>query len=76
MTTRTNAKTSEPRMGRPPKPEGERLDPVAVRLDANTLARLDSLAERQGIGRTVLARLCLLDGLDRAERKTMKGAKR
>lgn len=56
-------------MGRPPKPERERLVPVAVRLDGATLARLDALAERQGIGRHVLARECLLDGLARAETK-------
>ena len=73
MTMRTKAKTSAPRMGRKPKPEGERLDPVALRLAANTLARLGTLAERQGIGRTVLARLCLLDGLDRLKAALLTG---
>lgn len=71
------AKTKRPKIGRPPKPDAERLHPVAVRLDSETVARLDAVAEREGIGRHVLARECLLDGLDRSERKApKKGATR
>lgn len=65
-------KGSKPKIGRPPKPEAERLVPVAVRLDAHTLERLDALAERLGLGRHVLARTCLLDGLERAEKGAAK----
>lgn len=68
--TKTRAK-----MGRPPLPEGQRKgDAVSIRLDPETARRLESLAERLGLGRSTAARECMLAGLAALERKG--GAKR
>lgn len=67
MTTRKTKPKA--RMGRPP---GRTFaTSLNMRLDAETAARLDALAERvaaTGMGRSTVARLCMLLGLDLAER--------
>lgn len=62
--TKTNTRV---RMGRPPKPEAEKMGTTLnMRLDVETAKRLDALAESvraSGMGRSTVARLCMLAGL-------------
>ncbi len=59
-------------MGRPPKPVDEKMGATLnMRLDTETAERLAALAETvraSGMGRSTVARLCMLAGLVLAER--------
>lgn len=67
MAVKTKKKKS--RMGRPP---GRTFDgTINMRVDAPTLARLDALAEQvaaTGMGRSSVARACMVLGLALAEK--------
>lgn len=52
----TDMKAKRPRRTR-------KLEPMAVRLDQETLARLRELAQEQGIGPTTLVRMWILEHL-------------
>ena len=60
------------KMGRPRKPADQKMSAgVNVRLDQETAARVDALAARvasSGMGRSTIVRLCLIAGLDLAEK--------
>ncbi|CAN5901149.1 hypothetical protein BH11MYX4_BH11MYX4_01860 [soil metagenome] len=60
------------KMGRPPKPADEKMGATLnMRLDVETAQRLDDLAHTvraSGMGRSTVARLCMLAGLAVAER--------
>lgn len=61
------------RMGRPPKPEGERLDVVAIRVNAELGERIATAAAKLGVGRTTAARMLIEEALaarDALKRKT------
>jgi predicted transcriptional regulator len=65
MARKSKAKT----MGRPPLPEEQRKgEAVTMRVDPETARRLEAVAEVAGLGRSTMARACLLAGLDLAER--------
>lgn len=52
---------SDTRIRRPRS--SRKLEPVAIRLDSETLARVRELAREQGIGPTTLARMWILEHL-------------
>jgi len=62
------------RIGRPPKAPEKRMGVAfAMRLDAETEARLDTIAERyRFVTRSALAREAMLLGLDVIERKGLE----
>jgi hypothetical protein len=51
------------RMGRPPKPEAERLDVVAIRVNAELSERIAAAAAQLGVGRTTAARMLIEEAL-------------
>lgn len=63
---------SRAKIGRPAKPADQKMGATLnMRLDAETAKRLDVLAESvraSGMGRSTVARLCMLAGLMLAER--------
>jgi hypothetical protein len=52
------------RMGRPPKPEAERLDVVAIRVNAELSERIAAAAAQLGVGRTTAARMLIEAALE------------
>jgi predicted transcriptional regulator len=60
------------KMGRPRKLAAEKMGATLnMRLDAETAKRLDALADKvrdSGMGRSTVARLCMLAGLELATR--------
>lgn len=59
---------SPPRPRRPRRTH--RLEPVAIRLDEETLTQLREIAQERGIGPTTLARMWILEHLREQRRPT------
>jgi hypothetical protein len=65
-------KTRQPEkrpMGRPPKPDDERLGVVAIRIDTHLSSRIVDVARQLGVGRTVAARMLIEEALAARKRK-------
>jgi len=69
MTTR---KAGKKPMGRPPKPDDERLDVIAVRVNAVLAGRLADAAAQLGVGKTTAARMLIEEALAARARKGRK----
>ena len=71
------SKPPKPRMGRPSlsgiASAGERSPPVAIRMAAADLEKVDAIADREGVKRSEMVRRLLLAGI--AAYKPAKAAK-
>jgi hypothetical protein len=62
-------KTPPKRMGRPPKPEDERLDVITMRIAAPLASEIERAAREFGVGKSTAARMLIEQALAARKRR-------